>query len=155
MHVVVVYDSEYGNTRQVAEVIAAELTTAGDVQVENVHEADLDLPPDTGLLVVGGPTQVHGISRRLREQLSGLPKQALTGVVAEAFDTRAQGPRLLTGAASAGIGRMLKSKGAALGGEPQSFVVLGKEGPLADGELERARLWARAVIARMLVGAKA
>lgn len=153
MRSVVIYDSEYGNTRQIAEVVAAELRTTGDVEVENVHEVDLGLPlpADTDLLVVGGPTQIHGISSRLRAQLAAIPEQALCGMVVEAFDTRAHGPRLLTGAASGGIAKALKRKGATPGGEPESFIVLDKEGPLAEGELERARLWARSILARMPV----
>ena len=33
--------------------------------------------------------------------------------------------------------------------KPQSFLVLGLEGPLADGEEERAEVWARAIIRAM------
>ena len=52
----------------------------------------------------------------------------------------------MTGAASVGIGKRLEQKGAQLVLEPESFLVEGAEGPLVEGELERARAWARDVL---------
>jgi flavodoxin len=140
---VVIYDSEFGNTRQIAEAIASELSVAGAVLVENARCESLRLPADVDLLVVGGPTQVHGVSPQLREKLEGIRKHGLDGVMAATFDTRAHGPRFLTGAASVGIAKRLKQRGAKLVGKGQSFVVQSKEGPLYEGELERARAWTR------------
>jgi flavodoxin len=149
MKSVVIYDSQYGNTRALAEVIAAELETAGPVQIENAHTGTVDLPSDLVLLVVGGPTQAHGMTRPLRTQLDSLTSHRLEGVTAATFDTRARGPRFFTGAASQGIARRLERKGAKLALEPESFQVDGKEGPLTKGELERARAWARDLLARV------
>jgi flavodoxin len=151
MKSVVIYDSQYGNTQALAEAIAAELKMAGAVEVENARTGTVELPSDLGLLVVGGPTQAHGMTRPLRTRLDSLTSHRLDGVVAATFDTRARGPRFLTGAASRGIARRLEQKGAKLVLEPGSFLVDGKEGPLAEGELERARAWARNVLAKLAV----
>lgn len=151
MQSVVIYDSQYGNTQALAEVIAAELEAAGPVQIENARTGTFELPPGLGLLVVGGPTQVHAVSPPLRAQLDSLTRHSLDGVAAAAFDTRARGPRFLTGAASRGIARRVEQKGAKLVLAPESFLVDGKEGPLAEGELEHARAWARQVLAKLAV----
>jgi flavodoxin len=147
MKSVVVYETEYGNTRRIAEVIAEELKTTGPVEMKNVREAPLAFPADVGLLVVGGPTQMHGVSARLRAELDAMPNRSLTGFVAEAFDTRKRGPHFLTGSASAGIARRLRKAGATLVLKPASFLVEDTRGPLAAGEVERARTWASELIA--------
>jgi flavodoxin len=153
MKSVVFYDSQFGNTRQLAEAIAAELRAVGSVQIENARSETLSLPPDLDLLVVGGPTQVHQVSPPLRAQLDTMAKHSLHGVQAATFDTRVHGPRLLTGAASTGIAKRLKQKGARLVVEPESFLVQGTEGPLVEGELERVHVWARGILAKSASGA--
>jgi hypothetical protein len=45
------------------------------------------------------------------------------------------------------IANQLKAKGGEPVGTPEGFFVLGTEGPLVDGELERAKEWARQVVA--------
>ncbi len=148
MHTVIVCNSLYGNTQQIADAIADEMQAAGPVDMINVHPeaAELKLPEKIDLLLVGGPTQVHGIAKTLKESLAGLPGQALDGVAAAAFDTRLRGWAVFTGAASSGIARRLKQHGAHMLVPPQSFLVMGGEGPLVDGEVERARDWAHAIL---------
>jgi hypothetical protein len=51
--------------------------------------------------------------------------------------------KLLTGAASEGIARRLTELGARMLLPPESFIVAGGEGPLVEGELERAVRWVR------------
>jgi len=149
MHTTIVYDSEYGNTHKVAEAIAAELQDAGPVDVLNVRTTPLTVPAALDFLVVGGPTQIHRVSAPLRAQLDALPAHCLEGVRLATFDTRAQGPRFLTGAASHGIARALKKRGAKLVAAPESFLVGAKEGPLAEGELARAHAWAKHLVAEL------
>jgi flavodoxin len=57
VNALVVYESIYGNTRAVAEAIAEGL---GGAVVRSVHEADASGPVE--LLVVGGPTHMHGMT---------------------------------------------------------------------------------------------
>ena len=159
MDVVVVYESMYGNTRAVAEAIAEGL---GGVPVRSVREST-DVA--AGLLVVGGPTHMHGLttagSRRmaaeavhedghgalepgaadgpgLRAWLKDLPKA--DGRRAATFDTRLDRSAALTGTAARGIARRLRRRGYDVVAS-QSYLVEDAEGPLEDGELERARAW--------------
>lgn len=172
MRTVVVYESMFGNTHEVAERIAEGL--GGDVTVLPVGEAIGTILQDIELLVVGGPTHVHGMSRPtsrhsasqqaatdddldlepdaegpgLREWFDGLP--ANSGHAA-AFDTRVDASAWLTGRASKGIAKRLARHGFDLTVDPESFCV-DKENHLLDGEAERAVEWGRhlaSVIARV------
>ena len=62
------------------------------------------------------------------------------GLPAAAFDTRADGHEWFTGAASRGIARRLRHHGYDVI-DTASFLVADTEGPLLEGELDRARAW--------------
>jgi flavodoxin I len=51
------------------------------------------------------------------------------------------------GYAAPKIAKSLIAKGGRQVAPPEGFIVLDKEGPLRDGELERAAAWARDVVA--------
>jgi flavodoxin-like protein len=162
---VVAYESMYGNTRQVAEAIAQGLGPLGEVHLVSVHEEGEDVARGADVLVVGGPTHMHGMttsmSRKaaaqaaeededvalepraadgpgLREWLAGRQGD---GKRAAAFDTRIEKSAMLTGAASRGIAKRLNRRGFNVVAEPESFFVEDSEGPLAEGELDRAKAW--------------
>jgi hypothetical protein len=129
----VVYESMYGNTHSVAEAIAEGLGPAAATEVVSTNDADrMDL---TGLdlLVVGGPTHAHGMTRSQTRQAAVIDarsgeKELILDPSAEglgvrewldllgpssgraaAFDTRVDMPELLTGHASKGIGKSSNS----------------------------------------------
>jgi hypothetical protein len=149
MNAIVIYESVFGNTRAIAEAIAEGLGAPAMTTDEAPAEAFR-----ADLLVVGGPTHMHGMATTrslrasagtatsrgpaLREWLAGLP--LTSGTQAAAFDTRFGKGVWLTGAASRGIGKRLQRRGYAVV-STASFVVAESEGPLVDGELERARRW--------------
>ena len=145
MRTLIVYDSTYGHTAQVAQRIATELQAAGPVRTVPVAEGDgLDLR-DVDLLVVGGPTQRHGISPALRAALDALSRHALDGVAAATFDTRYHQAAWLTGSAASGIARLLRHSGARLVRPPESFIMeqdRPPEGQKRRHEMERAGAWA-------------
>jgi hypothetical protein len=85
----------------------------------------------------------------MRDYLEQLPSNSLAGVEAAAFDTRARGVKLMTGAASGGISRQLQKQGAHILVRPESFLVTAKEGPLMDGEVAHAHTWAQHILATM------
>jgi Flavodoxin len=172
MRAVVVYESMYGNTHAVAEAIGAGLATAMDVQVVSVHEATNAVIGGADLLVVGGPTHAHGLSREatrkgaiddaakpdkhleldpdaegdgLREWFDGIGE---LGMPAAAFDTRVDMARALTGRASKGIAKRLRHHACALVAEPESFLVT-KETHLEPHETERATEWGAGLPARL------
>ncbi len=161
VNALVVYESVYGNTRAIAEAVAEGL---GGATVIPVHEA-VGRAADAQLLVVGGPTHMHGLatarSRQmaaaaahedggatvepsaeeepgLRKWLSELPDRR--GGLAAAFDTRLDKSQWLTGVAARGIAKRLRHHGYEVLSS-ESFLVADSEGPLEEGELDRARAW--------------
>jgi flavodoxin len=142
MKTMVIYDSLYGNTKQIAQAIGDAIAAGGEVAVMPVAEVG-SIPAGLDLLVIGGPTQGHGISPTLKAFFDRLPAGQVRGVPVAAFDTRVKWPELLSGSAARGIAKRLNGKGAVVVTEPESFFVEGKEGPLAEGELARAATWTR------------
>ena len=160
MSALVVYESMFGATRDVAESVVAGLVGAGvPARAVEVGAAGGRLADDVTLLVVGGPTHAFGMSRAssrddarkqapggtvvservgVREWLAGLD---LTGrpVPVAAFCTRVFRPRL-PGSAARAIGKELSRRGGRLVVPPQDFGVKGNEGPL-EGQLDAARAW--------------
>jgi hypothetical protein len=170
MKAVVVYESMFGSTREVAHAIAEGLSTAASVSVVNVNQAEPAALTGIDLLVVGAPTHVHGLSRpesraeavewtkdesgrnlRLEPEAPGIGIRewlpaidpAVTGSFA-AFDTRADFPRLLSGAASHAIDKALRKHGLRHVTPPASFLVTAG-GHVGPGELDRARVWGEEV----------
>lgn len=165
MRALVVYESMFGNTHRVAEAIGAGFPAGSTVEVASVHDAPDRLPDDLDVLVVGGPTHVHALSRPstrqaaeqqaedrdlqmdpdaagdgVREWLEALVAPAGATVRGAAFDTRASGPAVLTGRASKGIAKLMRHHGVELVVDPESFLVT-KETELAPDELAHARAW--------------
>src|SRR5512142_2782486 len=137
MKALVVYESWFGNTRRIAEEVAAALGEEGEVDVVSVDDP---LPSLHGvdLIVLGAPTHVHGLSSNLsrkgaidelggggevgigaRGWIDALPLAATPHVAV--FDTRAHKPALLVGSAAQGMARRLRKRGYRVLGEPESF----------------------------------
>src|SRR4029453_69503 len=64
MRVLVVYESMYGNTHKIAESIASGIHSTSDTEVVSAAEAPHHNSTQYDLVVVGGPTHTHGLSRR-------------------------------------------------------------------------------------------
>jgi hypothetical protein len=73
----------------------------------------------------------------VREWLASAPTDIRR---AAAFDTRIN-KGWVPGSAARGIAKRLRKLGAILVADPESFRVVGTQGPLAAGELDRARRW--------------
>jgi len=147
MKVLVVYDSVYGNTEKIAGAIARALASSGEVKVLRASEVNQsDLKP-VDLLVVGSPTQGGRQTPAIKEFLGKIPANALKNVAVASFDTRLR-TRLVGvfGYAAGRIAEILRDKGAQLAKPPEGFIVSGREGPLKDGELERAAVWAKGIL---------
>jgi len=169
----VVYESVFGDARAIAHAIAAGLGAALPADVVAAADASVAVDPDVGLLVVGGPNHAFGMPRpstrqsavdqnqaRIADTQAGLhewlgrARLARRGVLAAAFDTRTAGHPVLTRLDHAGRTeeRLLARLGADVIAPAEHFAVSGTEGPLVEGEEERARSWGR-VLAE-LVGAR-
>src|ERR671912_602557 len=63
MKALVVFESMWGNTKQVAEAIAHGLQESMEVAMVDVSRAPAQPEPDVGLIVAGGPTHAFSMSR--------------------------------------------------------------------------------------------
>ena len=143
MNALVLYDSKYGNTERIAEVVVLALQEALPTRLAAIADVDdcAETLAGVDLLVVGGPTHRHGISEPLRDALACLGDRDLDGIRVAVFDTRAHGARVVTGSAAVRLARLVRRHGAWLVVPPASFIVQGREGPLEQGEVEHARAW--------------
>jgi flavodoxin len=141
---VVVYASRTGNTKQIAEAIAESLRARGSVELLTADEAIAATFEDADLVLVGAPTEGHGVSELLGGFLDSLGPTSLRGVCAAAFDTRLWWPQVLAGSAAQRINERLRVFGAHVVAPPEGFIVSMKP-MLKPGETERAAQWARRV----------
>lgn len=147
MKTLVVYDSLYGNTKAIAQAIGDALP--GEVEVLHVSEADASGLEAYDLLVVGAPTHGAKPSPDMQGFLDQIQAPALEGVKVASFDTRMTN-KLITmfGVAAPKIAKALQQKGGTSTGKTEGFYVTGGEGPLKDGEVERAAAWAHGLIGK-------
>ena len=147
MKAVIVYDSVYGNTEKIARALAEAITPHGEVKVLRASEADLSELSSADLIMVGCPTHGGRPTPAMQDFLNKVPESSLQGITAAAFDTRVSAKWVKILGFSAGkIGGSLKKKGANLLPSPEGFYVKGKEGPLKEGEQERAAGWAKGIL---------
>ncbi len=152
MNSLVVYGSKFGNTQRVAEAIAKGLGSHGVARVLQVQDPYALTLDAVDLLVIGGPTQAHGMSPELRVYLDALISRAPAGMRAATFDTRLKGPGFLWGSAAKAIADQLCKAAFTVVAPPESFLVEGmKEPQLVDGEEHRAEAWAVEIGARAAV----
>ncbi len=142
MNTLVVFDSLYGNTEQIAKSIADKMKGYGDVQivrVEPTHPIDLE---GVDILIAASPTQGFRPMPAIRDFLAHLSPETLSHVSVACCDTRIEMPWPMNGTAANVMARQLRRKGFVPIVPPESFIVQGTQGPLADGEVERAAMWA-------------
>lgn len=176
MNALVIYESMYGNTHLIADAVGAGLESAYDVTVLPVARVSPAALADADLVVIGGPTHTHGMSRAATRQAAvtaaAKPASTLTvepgaagpgrrewlatlgqcHVKAAAFDTRLHGPASLTGRASKGLTRALRRHGFEVIAQPESFLVT-KQNRLEPHEAERARAWAAGLVKHLVPAA--
>jgi len=159
MKVLIIYDSSFGNTEQIAQAMGHALGSQEDVEVLRVGNVKPEQLTGLKLLIVGSPTQGFRPTPAINNLLGRIPMNGLKGVKVAAFDTRIsisdiEAPILrflarlfLFGYAAKPIADRLKKKGGELTIPPEGFYVKGTEGPLKEGELERAADWAKQIMA--------
>ena len=161
----VVYESVFGDAKQIAMAIAEGLAMRLPVDVASAREAPQQVPGDVRMLVVGGPN--HAMSMPRRATREGANKQhgahipdttvglhewldhahVPRGMNAAAFDVRMNRPRVVTRMdhASKTEEKLLRGLGATLAAPAEHFFVTDTTGPLVDGEEDRARRWGQAL----------
>lgn len=135
-HAIVVFDSKFGNTGEIAKSLADGLQKAGlDVDCLNMRDVKVESLADYDLIAVGAPTQAFTASKPMKDFLGKLESvQTLKGKRGFAFDTKFASR--LSGSASKYIESRLSRLGIEIIRERQSAIVKKSEGPLEEGESE-------------------
>ena len=150
MNALVIYFSKFGNTQKVAETIAKELGRGASVQVIHSDELTTSALGNMDLVIMGAPTHNMNLPKSIRPVLERLPRRILPKTPVAAFDTSYRLSAFLSRFTAA---KKLARKLRKLGGEwivpPETFHVMEREGPLYEGELERARGWTRLILDKL------
>ncbi len=148
LNTLVLYESEFGNTKKIADHIGTSLEARGPVRVSPIGAYNPSFLEGVDLVFVGGPTQAHSMTVNMRHFLDKLQSRP-AGIEVAAFDTRIKGPVFLWGTAAKEIDMRLRGAGFKKVAEPESFLVtLGKAPVLYPGEDARAAAWAVSVADR-------
>lgn len=157
MKALIVIETCFGNTEQIAHAIAEGLRSRG-ADVDLVQAAEAPSPQGFDLLLIGSPTHSMGLpkaatrqqartkgghpgSTGIAEWLTTVPR--LDGQRIAAFATVTGG--MFSGSAAKAIEKHLRKVAVTVTAR-EDFTVRGTEGPLADGELERASAWGASLI---------
>jgi flavodoxin I len=148
MKTLVLYDSYFGNTQKIAEEISKEFK---DSSIKHVKDFDNEDLKDLDLLIVGSPTRAFNPSEKTSAFIRSLSNNNLSGIKVAAFDTRMdleKAPsKIITflggifGFAADPMIKKLTKRGGEQILEPIGFLVKDSEGPLEDGEIQKAKNW--------------
>ena len=146
MNTLVIYDSTYGSTEEIAQAITDSLAQRCSVRLLRVNKVQPSDLKGVDLLVLGCPTLKRKPTAAVQAFLDCVSRRPLKGVFAAVFDTRDRKLRLLAGSAASGVAKHLRKTGVHVLVAPQSFFVTAREGPLGEDELERATAWAHEIL---------
>ncbi|MFP3895934.1 MAG: flavodoxin family protein [Anaerolineales bacterium] len=156
MKALIVYESFFGNTEQIAHAVSDTLAPLEEVEVRQVSEVTPERLAGVDILIVGSPTRAFSPTPGIKKFLGCIPRNGVEGIRVAAFDTRIalsdiDAPILpllvkVFGYAAKPINDKLVQKGGEQVVLPEGFSVEGAEGPLKEGEIERAAEWARGII---------
>jgi flavodoxin I len=136
MKAVVVYDTTFGNTEQVAKGIAkvlnADAIRVSDVEVSKLKEYDI--------FAFGCPIHAWNMSSGMKKILKQLEGESFAGKKAATFDTKIDSR--FAGNAAKKIQKKLKKLDFDIAMKPVHFIVIGREGPLAEGEMDKVQTFA-------------
>ncbi|MBN1317623.1 MAG: flavodoxin family protein [Anaerolineales bacterium] len=159
MKALIIYDSGHGNTEKIAQAIGEGLESHADVKVKKVDEVRAGDLIGNDYLMVGSPTHGFNPTPAVSDMIKGIAPGGLKGVKVAAFDTRFPDEKIgenrilkffvgLFGFAAGKIANKLVKKGGVLAVPTEGFYVADTEGPLLEGELERAKAWAIKIVGR-------
>jgi len=156
MKVLIIYDSFFGNTEQIALALSKAFGDNDIVEIRRISQITADSLTGVNLLFVGSPTRKFTSTPAIKSFLKKLPDNSLERKKVAAFDTRIDiitiNNRFLNmmvklfGYAAEPLDALLRKKGGKSVLPPEGFYVLETEGPLKEGELERAVVWAQSAV---------
>ncbi|MEM2320173.1 MAG: flavodoxin domain-containing protein [Candidatus Bathyarchaeia archaeon] len=153
MKIVIIYESKYGNTERVAEMIAEGLkeTVGTEVSLQKLKEADLDKITDYDVILLGSPNHMGGPARSVKGFIDMLGKLRLEGKKFAVFDTY-MGKDFEKAVKKMEKRISEKSPGLKKAASGLSIKVQGIKGPIVEGELQKCREFGRKIAAQLKSG---
>ena len=151
MNGLVVFDTSYGNTRILAEAIAGALQATG-IETDTLHVKKVKKlrAEDYNFIVIGSPTRLGTMSLTVKGFLGRFNDKAWTGKPFAVFDTElSENIEMQEGSAAEKIAGKLKEEQMKQLLPVLKAVVLGRKGPLQEGEIERAKEYALKIAAEL------
>jgi len=145
MKTLVLYDSNFGNTKRIAEEIAKNI--GGDTEATSVKTVASQDIINLDLLIMGCPINGWRPTEATLLAIQLLNDKLKDGLKYTTFDTRVK--LFIHGDAKEQLSRILMNAGGKLVFEPQAFYVSGKKGPLYDGELEKVDSWTKLILSKI------
>lgn len=146
----IVHNSKFGNTQKIAEAIAETLAVEGTGRVISTDQLNATDSDEADLVVMGSPTHRMNLPEAVRPLFDTLPRRVLRDMPVAAFDTSCKMSWWLARfTAPPKLDRKLRKLGGKRIVPPKTFHVEGREGPLYDGEIERAKTWAASILDKM------
>jgi flavodoxin len=150
MDTLIVYFSKFGNTQQVANAIAEVFEAAGSVRVLSMEQLTTSDLQAADLVVMGCPTHRMNLPEAVRPTFEALPRRILRKTPVAAFDTSYKMSAFLARfTAAKKLDRALRKLGRKRVVPPETFHVVEREGPLYEGEIERAQAWAASILEQL------
>jgi len=149
MKTLVLYESFFGNTAQIAQAMGK--ATIGEIIVRQYSEVNWEEIRSFDFLIVGSPTRGFRPCEATKKFLKSIPENGLKEIKVAAFDTRilidsikSKALKFIVdtgGYAAKHIQKSLIKKGGVVLVPPEGFFVSDEKGPLTEGELDRATQW--------------
>jgi flavodoxin len=157
LRVVIAVDSVHGNTKQVAEALKDEIEKAGHEVVFINLRKESRAPSEGDMLLVGSPTRMAKMTGKAKKFVKKIDVAAWTGKPVITFDTHMPFPddpekrekalKWVEPGAAGRLSALAAERGLKVHSPSLRCVVSDMKGPLAPGELEKAREYARQLVA--------
>ena len=159
MKCLILFDSYFGNTEKIARAVGSAMAASLEVEVVRISELKADALSGVDVLIAGTPTRGFRASDAFKAYLKDMPPTKLQNIKVAAFDTRIALEDMdnkvghffikIFGYAAGPLTEQLKSKGGQVIVPGEGFYVKDTEGPLRDGEMERAEAWAGSILKQL------
>jgi flavodoxin len=152
MKTLILFDSYFGNTEQIARAVARAFDpeTTMTKRIDETTSGDLF---GVTHLIIGSPTRGFRPTEKVTAFFKNNLPANMSGIKVAVFDTRialetikSKAFRFIVnsgGYAASNMAKLLTKKRATLIAPPEGFLVTGEQGPLKEGEAERATEWGK------------
>ena len=152
--VLVVYESEYGNTKLVAETIVDGMSTVEGLEtvVKELKEVDLNKISDYDTILIGSPNHYGGPTKAVKAFIDRLGRLHLNGKSFSVFDTYlGKKSDYFFEKAVKKMEKIMSENVPALKqiAPGLSIKVLGMKGPIVEGELPKCKEFGKKIAAQL------